>query len=267
MNPLDLLLAPLRTVNRLRRWLYRRGILRSKRLSAPVVSVGNLAMGGAGKTPAVIAIARHLATKRVVILTRGYGRSGEGGEVTSLDAARYGDEPVLMKTHAPNARVIVGSNRHENGSKIDADIYVLDDGFQHLQLARDLDVVIDGPAKLHREGRSALRDADVVLKRNLQVFVPPIRRAFAFAGLANNEQFFATLRKEGVALAGTLSFADHHRYTASDLERIRKAANGLPILTTEKDAVKLPPSDDIIAVRAEFVLPPEVLAKIDALLR
>lgn len=264
MNLLDL---PLRAVNRLYRALYRRGILKPKRLPAPVISVGNIAMGGAGKTPAVIAIARHLADRRVVILTRGYGRSGAGGEVTSLDAARYGDEPVLMKKHAPNAVVIAGANRYENGLRQRADVYLLDDGFQHLELARDLDIVIDAPARFHREGRSALRDAQIVLPRNLRVFVPPIRRAFAFAGLANNAQFFDALRANGVELAGTMSFPDHHRYTAEDLGRIRKAAAGNPILTTEKDEVKLPPSDDIIAVRAEFVIPPDVLAKIDALLR
>lgn len=267
MNPLDLVLVPYRAVNRLNRWLYRRGWRKAKRLPAPVISIGNIAVGGAGKTPAVIAIARHLAHRRVVILTRGYGRKGAGGEVTELDAARYGDEPVLMKKHAPNAIVIAGSNRYENGARIKADIYLLDDGFQHLQLARDLDIVIDAPARWHREGRSALRDAHVVIKRNLHVFVPHVRQAFAFAGLANNEQFFATLRANGVELAGTMSFPDHHRYTAADLERIRKAAAGKPILTTEKDEVKLPPSDDIIAVRAEFAVPPEVLAKIDALLR
>lgn len=264
MNVLDL---PLRAVNRLYRALYRRGILKAKRLPAPVISVGNIAMGGAGKTPAVIAIARHLAGRRVVILTRGYGRSGEGGEVTELDAARYGDEPVLMKKHAPNAIVIAGSNRYENGLRQKADVYLLDDGFQHLKLARDLDIVIDAPARFHREGRSALHDAQIVLQRDLRVFVPPIGRAFAFAGLANNAQFFDALRRSGVELTGTLSFPDHHRYTAADLERIRKAAAGHPILTTEKDEVKLPPSDDIIAVRAEFVIPPAVLATIDALLR
>jgi tetraacyldisaccharide 4'-kinase len=264
VNLLDL---PLRAVNRLRRALYRRGILKAKRLPAPVISVGNIAIGGAGKTPAVIAIARHLADRRVVILTRGYGKTGPGGEVTTVDAARYGDEPALMKKHAPNAAVMAGSNRYENGSRVKADVYLLDDGFQHLQLARDLDIVIDAPARWHREGRSALRDAHVVLKRDLRITVPPVRRAFAFAGLANNEQFFDALRANGVELVGTLSFNDHHRYTAQDLERIRKAAAGNPILTTEKDEVKLPPSDDIIAVRAEFVIPPAVLAKIDALLR
>jgi tetraacyldisaccharide 4'-kinase len=264
VNLLDL---PLRAVNRIRRALYRRGILKPKRLPRPVISVGNIAMGGAGKTPAVIAIARHLADRRVAILTRGYGRSGEGGEVVTLDAARYGDEPVLMKKHAPNAQVIVGSNRYENGSRVNVDVYLLDDGFQHLQLARGLDLVIDAPARFHREGRSALRDADVVLKRELRVLVPPVGRAFAFCGLADNEQFFEALRANGVELTGTLGFRDHHRYTAGDLERIRQAAGGNPILTTEKDAVKLPPSDDIIAVGAEFVIPPEVLAKIDALLR
>lgn len=139
-----------RGMNRLRRALYRRGILKSKRLPRPVISVGNLSAGGAGKTPAVITIARYLAKRgfRVVVLTRGYGRTGnDSGLITSLDAARFGDEPVLIKSKLKNVDVIVGPNRYENAIRFlnqnDCDLFVLDDGFQHLQLARDVDVVIE----------------------------------------------------------------------------------------------------------------------------
>lgn len=273
MNLFDL---PLRAVNRLRRALYRRGVLRARRLPRPVVSVGNIAIGGAGKTPAVIAIARHLAARgiRVAILTRGYGRSGEGGVVNDLDSARFGDEPVLMKKSVDNVTVIVGSNRYDNGSRIDCDIYLLDDGFQHLQLHRDLDVVIDAPrARWHREGRSALVDADVILTRDLRIHIPPElagRRVFAFSGLADNEQFFDTLRAHGLEVAGTRGFADHHRYSAADIAAIREAARAAGaerIATTEKDAVKLRGCDDILAVVAELVVPPDVLERIEKLVR
>lgn len=261
------LLKPLelawRGINRLRRALYRSGVLRQKRLPKPVISVGSLAAGGAGKTPATIAICRFLAARglRVVVLTRGYGRSGDGGAVTSLDAARFGDEPVLIKKSVANTDIIVGSNRYENGCRLSCDVYVLDDGFQHLQLARDVDVVIDAPSRFFREGRSALRHADFVLPRRLRLAIPPLTRAFAFAGLADNDQFFDALRNAGVELIGTRSFPDHHRYSAADLDAIRAAAGGETIVTTEKDAVKIA-APDIIAIPAEFEIDPAVLESI-----
>jgi tetraacyldisaccharide 4'-kinase len=274
LKPFELLW---RGVNRLRRALYRRGILKSKRLPRPVISVGNLAAGGAGKTPAVIAIARYLEKRgfRVAILTRGYGRSGNvSGVVTSLDAAKFGDEPVLIKSKLKNVDVIVGSKRYQNAVQFlnsnDCDLFILDDGFQHLQLARDVDVVIDAGSGVMREGRSALADADVVIQRRLRLVVPEgltTRRLFAFAGLARNEQFFASLRANGLNVVGTKGFRDHHRYTARDIAAIKaaaKAAGAEAIVTTEKDLVKID-DHDIIAIAAEMIIEPEILKKISGL--
>lgn len=261
---MNLLLKPVellwRGVNRLRRALYRRGLLKARRLPKPVISVGAITAGGAGKTPATIAVGQYLRARgwRVAVLTRGYKRSGAGGRVTEPDAAKFGDEPVLLTKIGD---VIVGSNRYENGLRLTCDVYLLDDGFQHLQLARDVDVVIDAPGKWHREGRSALKDADFVVPRRLEIDVPK-GRLFAFAGLANNEQFF-----QAVGAAGTMSFPDHHRYTAADLARIREAARGFDaIVTTEKDAVKIG-GRDIIAVAARFVIDPAILEAIEARIR
>jgi len=260
----NLLLKPVellwRGVNRVRRALYRRGVLKAKRLPKPVVSVGAITAGGAGKTPATIAIGEYLKSRgwRVAVLTRGYKRSGAGGLVDAPDAAKFGDEPVLLTKIGD---VIVGSSRYENGLIVNCDVYLLDDGFQHLQLARDVDVVIDAPGQWLREGRAALRDADFVIPRRLEIDVPP-GRLFAFAGLADNEQFF-----RAVNAAGTMSFPDHHRYTAQDLEKIRDAAKGYDaIVTTEKDAVKIG-GRDIIAVAARFVIDPAVLEAIEARIR
>jgi tetraacyldisaccharide 4'-kinase len=281
---------PYRGINRLRRALYRAGVLRAKRLPKPVISVGNIAAGGAGKTPAVIAIGRFLIDRglQVAVLTRGHGRAGEGGNVTSLNAVKYGDEPVLIKRTLEKAQVIVGKNRYENGSRVTCDVYLLDDGFQHLQLHRDVDVVIDvRGAWFHREGRSALRDADVVIPRKLRLHVPETLRGkplYAFAGLADNEQFFASLRAEGLTLAGSRGFADHHAYSASDVAAIREAARearAVTIVTTEKDAVKLvgdaimpsaaqngaQDSDAIVAIAATFEVEPDVLERILAVIR
>ena len=271
LKPFELLW---RGVNRLRRALYRRGLLKGRRLPRPVVSVGNLAAGGAGKTPAVITIARYLAKRgfRVAVVTRGYGRNEKvSGIVTSLDAARFGDEPVLMKSKLKNVDVIVGSNRYDNALQFlnqnDCDLFVLDDGFQHLQLARDVDVVIDAAGGVMREGRSALADADFVIRRNLRMAVPEglaSKRLFAFAGLADNDQFFASLRALGLTVAGTKGFRDHHRYTPADIAAVKAAARDAGaeiVVTTEKDAVKLD-DRDIIPIAAEMIVEPEVLEAI-----
>jgi tetraacyldisaccharide 4'-kinase len=276
-----ILLKPLeflwRGVNRVRRALYRRGVLKRKRLPRPVISVGNLAAGGAGKTPAVITIARHLEKRgfRVAVLTRGYGRAGNvSGLVTSLDAKTFGDEPVLLKSKLQNVHVILGSKRYENAARFlsenECDLFILDDGFQHLQLARDVDVVIDTPSGVMREGRSAIADADFVIQRRLRIVVPEEltgRRVFAFAGLADNEQFFASLRATGVNVIGTRSFRDHHRYTAADIAAVKGAAQTVgaeAIVTTEKDAVKID-DRDIIAIAAEMIIDPEILERISGL--
>ncbi|HEY2325175.1 MAG TPA: tetraacyldisaccharide 4'-kinase [Thermoanaerobaculia bacterium] len=258
------------SVNRVRRALYRRGILKAKRLPKPVISIGNIAAGGAGKTPCVIAVGKHLVSRglRVCVLTRGYGRSGAGGEVTALDAGRFGDEPVLIKKSIPEASVIVGKNRYENGLHVNCDVYLLDDGFQHLQLHRDLDVVIDVPdARYHREGRDALRDAAIVIPRRIRpenLAALRGKKVFAFAGLANNEQFFAMLRENGVELTGTRGFPDHHDYGHSEKTLIKQLARGADlIVTTEKDAVKLA-GRDMIPVAIEFVIDDAVLERIAA---
>jgi tetraacyldisaccharide 4'-kinase len=274
LKPLELLW---RGVNRVRRALYRRGILKSKRLPRPVISVGNLAAGGAGKTPAVITIARYLEKRgfRVAVLTRGYGRAGNASSlVTSLDAAKFGDEPVLLKSKLKNVHVIVGPKRYQNAIQFlnsnECDLFILDDGFQHLQLARDANVVIDTRSSVMREGRSALADADFVIQRRLRLAVPEQligRRIFAFAGLAGNEQFFASLRENGLNVIGTRSFRDHHRYTAADVTSIQASAataGAEAIVTTEKDAVKID-DRDIIAIAAEMIIEPEILAEISGL--
>lgn len=268
-------------INRARRSLYRAGLLRPRRLPRPVVSIGNLSTGGAGKTPAVIALAEELVRRgiKVAVLTRGYGRrdGGVAGLVDRLDAARYGDEPVLIKKRVENVDVIVGTNRYENAlfylAQHSCDVFILDDGFQHLQIARDLDIVIEAPGSaFHREGRSALRDADIVVPRRISVTIPGAargRKALAFAGLANTAQFFESIREAGLDVVATMSFPDHHRYMPRDLQAIddTAAASGAEVLvTTEKDAVKLD-RHDIIAIPAGFVFDSAVIERVAALVR
>jgi tetraacyldisaccharide 4'-kinase len=262
LKPLELLW---RAVNRARRALYRAGILKAKRLPRPVISVGSIAAGGAGKTPATIAIARFLMSRgyKVAVLTRGYGRTGAGGRVEGVDTAKYGDEPVLIHK-ATGAEVIVGKDRYRNGLTSHCDVFVLDDGFQHLQLARDLDVVVDTPSRWYREGRSALDRAHFVIPRRLRLACEIIqgKRVIAFAGLADNEQFFAALRECGAIVTGTRGFPDHYRYTEADIAALKNEKADL-LVTTEKDAVKID-DRDIIAVPAAMEIDADVLEAIAA---
>jgi len=155
-------------ITQVRVWLYEKGILRVTKLHRPVISVGNLTVGGTGKTPMVIWLAERLLAegKRVGILSRGY--KGRGG--TS-------DEIELMKSHLPQ-RVLfgVGENRYEQGKKLEphVDVFLLDDAFQHLQLARDVNILlVDAsrplakqtmlPTGRLREPISAMTRADVLV--------------------------------------------------------------------------------------------------------
>lgn len=162
-----------------RLWLYKRGILKSRRLRGAVISVGNLTVGGTGKTPMVIWLAaKFLADgKRVAILTRGY--RGTGGS---------SDEVDLMKERlGPRVRFGVGQNRYSNGRRLEqqepVDIFLLDDGFQHLQLGRDIDIVmLDGtrqlknenvlPAGKLREPMAGCERADLLVVHRKAEFLP-----------------------------------------------------------------------------------------------
>ncbi len=173
----------------LRRAAYGSGILRSHRLSCPVISVGNLAVGGTGKTPVVAWLVERLAAHGHIsaVLTRGYARRAGAGTVilragTTIDPKVAGDEPAMLArrfaTSAPGTVLAVGANRHASGKLAErceaVEFLVLDDGFQHLRLQRSMNIVLvdashpfsNGhtlPLGRLREGPASLRDADIVL--------------------------------------------------------------------------------------------------------
>ncbi len=169
-----------------REWLYRRGVLRSGRLGCPVVSIGNLTVGGTGKTPAVEMAVRTLAElgRRPAVVSRGYRRRSRGVQVVAdtasirLDADEAGDEPFLLARRLPGVPVVVGSSRYAAArlavERFGADAIVLDDGLQHRTLVKDLEVVMtrarhpwgNGRLLPHgplREPLSALARADLVV--------------------------------------------------------------------------------------------------------
>ncbi len=164
-----------------RAWYERPGA--RQRLRRPVISVGNLSVGGTGKTPLVAAIARWLVSigERPAILSRGYARKvtmreplvvSDGGRVRS-DVAHAGDEPLMLARAVPGAAVVVCAERYAAGrvaeETLGATVHLLDDGFQHLPLARDLDIVVT-PA-------GALADDAVLPKGRLREPLSALSRA------------------------------------------------------------------------------------------
>jgi tetraacyldisaccharide 4'-kinase len=257
----------------LRNALYDRGVLKIRKLARPVVSLGNLSVGGSGKTPLVIALGQLLQQQGITfdVLSRGYGRSSVEIAVVEAEGSpeQFGDEPLLIarKLQVP---VIVGADRYQAGllaeQRFDCKLHLLDDGFQHRRLHRDFDIVLLPAADLTgallpvgrlREPLSSLRRADVVAAESLDtvggartiwkvnrelLLAPVLSPALAFCGIARPARFYAQLRSLGVKLADTASFPDHHRYTPSDIDRLlrlRGSCGANELITTEKDIVNL----------------------------
>ena len=267
----------------------RTGLKAVRRLRRPVVSVGNLSAGGAGKTPLVIALAKALAARgvQVDVLSRGYGRRSTLPLLVECTgtADEFGDEPLVIAREA-KVPVFVAAERYEAGLLAEASrqisglasqrvgVHLLDDGFQHRQLHRDVDILLLSredlndhllPAGNLREALRAAERANVfaipadepeiaewVKSRGWEKTVWRLRRRMdvpaidgpvvAFCGIARPEQFFEGIERAGVRLAARFAFPDHHRYTAGDLERVAMAAQkagAAALLTTEKDRVRL----------------------------
>lgn len=260
---------------------YERGWAQSEKLTWPVISVGNLSVGGAGKTPLVIRLAELLKAGGIAVdvLSRGYGRSGTTVERVNAegDAVRYGDEPLLI-ARAAKIPVYVGVKRYDAGllaerEAVGQGIHLLDDGFQHRRLARDMDIVILHssdfeesllPAGRLRERLGSLKRASAIVLRaedraledelrkrgitapvwiqHRKLLVEPASRAIAFCGIARPEEFFAVLRANGTDIAATVVLRDHQAYSHAEIERIisiLRQHKAECFVTTEKDAVRM----------------------------
>ena len=269
----------------LRNMAYDRGWKQRRRLGHAVVSVGNLRVGGPGKTPFVIALGRLLQQQQVAfdVLSRGYGRVSSRTLLVDArgEVGDFGDEPLLLaqKLEVP---VVVGARRFAAGEyaeRLFAEarpahgewLHLLDDGFQHRALARDFDIVLLAPEDLTdqllplgrmREPLRALHRADVIavpaemdvsslgrfekeiwrFRRKLRVPQGAPRLAVAVAGIARPQRFFDDLRAAGVEVVREERFADHHRFTQSDVAGLlarRRQCGAEGFITTEKDALRL----------------------------
>lgn len=267
-----------------------------RRLRWPVVSVGNLSTGGAGKTPLTIELARLLTDNgfHIDVLSRGYGRESASPARVRPEgtAVEFGDEPILIarETGVP---VYVAAQRYQAGvlAESEADAaraseqhkfdqsqstlaHILDDGFQHRQLHRDVDILLMNRADWHdsllpagnlREALHAATRANILaipaddpgleaelsawgwrgpiwrLRRRMEV--PKVDGpVVAFCGIARPEQFFAGLEAAGMRVAARMVFRDHHRYSARDVDRLlveARSAGAAALITTEKDRIRL----------------------------
>jgi tetraacyldisaccharide 4'-kinase len=279
-----------------RRILYKLRILGSRHPGIPVIVVGNVTVGGTGKTPLVIWIAEFLKAKgwRPGIVSRGYGAKVAAPRAATIadEAAQVGDEPILLSRRS-GCPVWVGADRLAviaalRAANPDVNVLVLDDGLQHYRLRRDLEIaVLDGrgvgngfllPAGPLREPKWRLRTVDAVVangaarkedftmllagdelhrmtdareRRPLESFAG--QKVHAVAGIGDPKRFFLQLGAAGLKVIPH-PFPDHHAFKPNDLD----FGDGLPVLMTEKDAVKLRH-----AARPEWwVLP--VTARLDA---
>lgn len=284
-----LLSFPYRFCAQLKNWLYNRKILTAKNAPFPIVSVGNIAFGGSEKTPLVIELLALLREKgyRPAMIARGYkGRWGKKGGILSDGKSILGtwedsgDESLLVAQNFPQVGIFVGKDRWESCQRADRlgfDVGVLDDGFQHLRLHRDLDIVLYNPEKkgLLREPLSSLKRADILLikprdkikkkksfsekttffysvqsrgfyqlgeRKEVKAESLKGKKVIAFCGIARPERFLSLLRREGIVPLFFLAFPDHHPFPPSSIEKILdscKRSGAEAVIMTEKDAVKL----------------------------
>ena len=251
-------------------------------VSIPVICVGNLVAGGAGKTPVALALAERFkaAGKKPFLLTRGHGGALAGPLLIdpSHHSAAVGDEALLL---AACAQTIMAKDRVAGARmavKSGADIIIMDDGFQNPSLKKDVSIlVVDGyygfgnerlipagPLREPLESGFARADAFIVvgedrhnlmpvlaakhpvLRAHMEIQAENIRgqRVVAFAGIGRPEKFFRSLRDYGCEVTNTNGFPDHYRFKKSDIARLKQQAaeRQAQLVTTEKDFVRLPES-------------------------
>ncbi len=266
-----------RSVVRARDAVYRTGIARADTPPVPAISVGNITVGGTGKTPMVRWLVRRLVERSWTpgILHGGYAE----------------DEPMLHRLWFPDLPVVAEKDRLRGAGiamEMGADVLVLDDAFQHRRFGRDLDIVLVSaetwtrdarllPRGPYRESPRALRRADIVVvtrrtmspeaaaqvevevarvsgRRTARVHLrpghwldPALKRrggtpqgpAIAVAGVGRPDDFFDQAEEAGARLVDAIAFPDHHPYTRAEMDALVEEAAGRPVVTTAKDAVKL----------------------------
>lgn len=284
-------------VTAIRNWFYDKGILPSYAFTVPIITVGNLSVGGTGKTPQIEYLIRLLSPKyKIAVLSRGYKRKSSGFLLAeySSTAETLGDEPFQLYQKFPAIQVAVDANRKNGIEKLMAlqnqpDVILLDDAFQHRKVKAGFSILLTAYNDLYvddfilptgnlRESRSGAKRADVVvvtkcptnlseteqnqirkkmhLRANQKLYFSSIQYdkmlysenekctvdsvfntdKLLVAGIAKPKPFFKYLQDGNDE---ELPFPDHHNFTVSDIQYIQKKSNNKPIITTEKDFVRL----------------------------
>jgi len=261
------------TANGIRRCFFKNNIIKSKRFPFPVISVGNIEVGGTGKTPIVAMLAdrAHEAGKRVCIVLRGYSSQWEvsGGVIEpfspEVDPGLCGDEAALLHDLAPYAKIVVGSNRVRELTRAseNIDVCFLDDGFQHLQIKRDLDIVLvtsnTMSDQVFREFSGALKEADLIFwtKGESRVYLPDTaievkwdaeesvktqlshKNVVLVCAVGQPQSVETFLKRFSARVVKRFVFEDHHAYRAKNAEEIwSEVEEGQSLVLTGKDWVK-----------------------------
>ncbi|TMN82973.1 MULTISPECIES: tetraacyldisaccharide 4'-kinase [unclassified Pseudoalteromonas] len=273
---ITLLLLPLSVlfwlISITRKWLYSVGILRQFKSKIPIIVVGNISVGGNGKTPFVLWLYDFLTKQglSVGVISRGYG--GKAGSyplivTNNTSASEAGDEPKLL-FHRLKCPIAIGPNRQHNIELLvreyNLDIIISDDGMQHYKMARTIECcIVDSerqfgngllmPAGPLRETPQRLKSVDLVVEnggqsnnnytlqpaalKSVKNSIPvaeSITKGHAVSAIGNPKRFENTLIKQGITLLSSNHFRDHYAYTAEDFKQFGNDN----VLMTEKDAVK-----------------------------
>jgi tetraacyldisaccharide 4'-kinase len=252
----------------------RRALIKPIDYNIPIISVGNLTIGGSGKTPICIAIAKNM-TKPAIVL-RGYGRSSKGlflvsrfGEIL-CDVKTSGDEAMLYAKELKNALVIVSEDRVlgiRKAKELGAQVVILDDGFGKVNIKK-FDILIRPnpkpantfcvPSGAYRESISNYKNADLVLEENTDftrnvTIINKTEKMILLTAIANPSRLDKFLPPSMIAKK---TFPDHYMFEEGELKKLLEQSGAKSILTTTKDAVKM----------EKFDLPLSIL-KLDILLR
>ena len=270
---------------------YNIGLCKKHTFDIPIISIGNIAFGGTGKTPMVIHLCEKLRSEgyHPAVISRGYKRQSTGlvvindGNDTIANVNDSGDEPYLISKKLGDVPVIVSKKREKAVDYVikkiqDVNVILLDDGFQYRQLNRDVDIVLlngNECSSILREPKSSLKRADIVLTLDKRYsifeltndsFVPakPDESVYGFCGIANPNSFLDFIKSENIDIKGHSIFQDHYGYSnqsVKELEKLIKQSDANSIITTEKDLVKL--SADFIKQYKVYVVMVNIIFKDD----
>jgi len=285
--------------SQLKNLLYDWKIYKPEKAPLPVISVGNIVFGGSEKTPIVMNLISFLIKKgfKPALISRGYRGSWERRGGTLSDGKEIyggweesGDEPLMVAQNFPQAGIFIGKRRLfscQKAKDLGFEVAILDDGFQHRRLHRDLDIVLHDPEEKIslREPPSSLKRAQIILVKkevkikeknrmkkistsssffeysvvnkgflspNTKEMLPPDafkdKSVLAFCGLARPERFYALLKDAGLEIVFFLKFPDHHPYPLSSLKKIAYKCSAL------KPAVAITTEKDMIKIGAYHLI-------------